>query len=85
MRATPFLELADDNTFVNKKWGKAFLRAIAPLGIRWFTETDISIADDEDDKWRKIHWPTGEQCTGYWVLGTGYRLDIGYPVACPES
>ena len=48
VRATPFLELADDNTFVNKKWGKAFLRAIAPLGIRWFTETDISIADDEE-------------------------------------
>jgi len=48
VRATSFLELADDNTFVNKKWGKAFLRAIAPLGIRWFTETDISIADDEE-------------------------------------
>jgi radical SAM superfamily enzyme YgiQ (UPF0313 family) len=47
-RSTPFLELADDNTFVNKKWGKAFLRAIAPLEVRWFTETDISIADDEE-------------------------------------
>jgi radical SAM superfamily enzyme YgiQ (UPF0313 family) len=46
-RREPFLELADDNTFVNKKWGKDFLRAIAPLGARWFTETDISIADDE--------------------------------------
>ena len=46
-RREPFLELADDNTFVNKKWGRAFLRAIAPLGVRWFTETDISIADDE--------------------------------------
>ena len=44
----PFFELADDNTFVNKKWGKALLRAIAPLDIRWFTETDISIADDEE-------------------------------------
>jgi radical SAM superfamily enzyme YgiQ (UPF0313 family) len=47
-RREPFLELADDNTFVNKKWGKEFLRAIAPLGARWFTETDISIADDEE-------------------------------------
>jgi len=47
-RAAPFLELADDNTFVNKKWAKAFLRAVGPLGIRWFTETDISIADDEE-------------------------------------
>lgn len=44
----PFFELADDNTFVNKKWGKALVRAIAPLDIRWFTETDISIADDDE-------------------------------------
>jgi radical SAM superfamily enzyme YgiQ (UPF0313 family) len=42
----PFFELADDNTFVNKKWGKELLRAIAALDIRWFTESDISIADD---------------------------------------
>ncbi len=42
----PFFELADDNTFVNKKWGKRFLKEVAPLGIRWFTETDISVADD---------------------------------------
>jgi radical SAM superfamily enzyme YgiQ (UPF0313 family) len=48
VRKEPFLELADDNTFVNKKWGKAFLRAIEPLDLRWFTETDISIADDEE-------------------------------------
>lgn len=44
----PFVELADDNTFVNRKWGKAFLRAIAPLELRWFTETDISVADDPE-------------------------------------
>ena len=48
VRPDAFFELADDNTFVNKKWGKTFLRAIQPLGIRWFTETDISIADDEE-------------------------------------
>ena len=48
VRREPFLELADDNTFVNKKWGKEFLRAIAPLDARWFTETDISIADDDE-------------------------------------
>ena len=45
---TPFFELADDNTFVNAKWGKRFLRALAPLGVHWFTETDISIAEDEE-------------------------------------
>lgn len=44
----PFFELADDNTFINKKWGKEFLRAIIPLNISWFTETDISIADDDE-------------------------------------
>jgi radical SAM superfamily enzyme YgiQ (UPF0313 family) len=44
----PFIELADDNTFVNKKWGKEFLRALAPRNVRWFTETDISIADDPE-------------------------------------
>ena len=44
----PFFELADDNTFVNKRWGKAFLGAVETLGIRWFTETDVSIADDEE-------------------------------------
>ncbi len=43
----PFFELADDNTFINKKWGKRFLEAIRPLGIKWFTETDISVADDD--------------------------------------
>lgn len=48
VRRQPFFEFADDNTFVNKKWGKSLLRAIEPLGIRWFTETDISIADDEE-------------------------------------
>ena len=44
----PFFELADDNTFINKKWGREFLRAIIPLGINWFTETDISVADDDE-------------------------------------
>ena len=44
----PFIELADDNTFINKKWGKEFLRAITPLGMSWFTETDISVAEDDE-------------------------------------
>jgi radical SAM superfamily enzyme YgiQ (UPF0313 family) len=47
-RAQPFVELADDNTFVNKRWSREFVRAIAPLGLRWFTETDISLADDPE-------------------------------------
>lgn len=44
----PFLELADDNTLINRKWGKAFLRALQPLNVAWFTETDISVADDPE-------------------------------------
>ncbi len=44
----PFLEFADDNTFVNKKWGKALLREMVPLDLQWFTETDISVAADPE-------------------------------------
>jgi radical SAM superfamily enzyme YgiQ (UPF0313 family) len=40
-----FLELADDNTFVDPEWGLRLCRALEPLGVRWFTETDLSIAD----------------------------------------
>lgn len=44
----PFIEFADDNTFVNKKWGKEMLRELAKRQVRWFTETDASIADDPE-------------------------------------
>ncbi|MDO8577660.1 MAG: radical SAM protein [Dehalococcoidales bacterium] len=44
----PFIEFADDNTFADKKWSKEFLDKLIPLDIRWFAETDISVADDED-------------------------------------
>lgn len=44
----PFIEFADDNTFADIEAGKALLRALIPLRIRWFTETDISVADDEE-------------------------------------
>ncbi len=44
----PFIEFADDNTFVDKKWSKDFLKELIPLEIKWFTETDISVADDEE-------------------------------------
>ncbi len=42
----PFIEFADDNTFVRRGWSRELLEAMAPLGLQWFTETDISIADD---------------------------------------
>ncbi len=44
----PFIEFADDNTFADKKHGRALTKALTKEDIRWFTETDISIADDED-------------------------------------
>ncbi len=44
----PFIEFADDNTFVNKKHSKKLLKALAKENIRWFTETDISVATDDE-------------------------------------
>jgi radical SAM superfamily enzyme YgiQ (UPF0313 family) len=43
-----FIEFADDNTFVDKRWGKDLCRALIPLNVKWFTETDISVADDAE-------------------------------------
>jgi radical SAM superfamily enzyme YgiQ (UPF0313 family) len=44
----PFIEFADDNTFVDKRHAKELMRAVAQEGIRWFTESDISVADDDE-------------------------------------
>jgi radical SAM superfamily enzyme YgiQ (UPF0313 family) len=44
----PFLELADDNTFVHKRWSKDLARLFGEYDVRWFTETDISLADDDE-------------------------------------
>ncbi len=43
-----FVEFADDNTFVDKAWGKELCRALVPLKIKWFTETDVTVADDPE-------------------------------------
>jgi radical SAM superfamily enzyme YgiQ (UPF0313 family) len=48
IRPRAFIEFADDNTFVDKAWGRELCRAIRPLGIKWFTETDITVAEDEE-------------------------------------
>ena len=42
----PFIEFADDNTFADKRHGLALAEALEGEGVRWFTETDISVADD---------------------------------------
>lgn len=44
----PFIEFADDNTFANKKHAKRLVRALIPERIKWFTETDISVARDSE-------------------------------------
>ncbi|HEY0943657.1 MAG TPA: radical SAM protein [Opitutaceae bacterium] len=43
---TPFIEFADDNTFADKRHGHALMDALRDEPVRWFTETDISVADD---------------------------------------
>jgi radical SAM superfamily enzyme YgiQ (UPF0313 family) len=48
LRQRPFIEFADDNTFVDKAWGKELCRQLIPLRLSWFTETDISVADDDE-------------------------------------
>lgn len=48
LRKRPFIEFADDNTFVDFSWGKELCRELIPRRIKWFTETDISVADDDE-------------------------------------
>lgn len=42
----PFIEFADDNSFVDKKHSRQLMRALADEDVRWFTETDVSVAGD---------------------------------------
>jgi radical SAM superfamily enzyme YgiQ (UPF0313 family) len=44
----PFIEFADDNTFVNKPWAKQLLRELAGREVRYFTESDVGMADDDE-------------------------------------
>jgi radical SAM superfamily enzyme YgiQ (UPF0313 family) len=48
VRPNAYIEFADDNTFVDKEWGKELCEAMRPLGVKWFTETDITVADDDE-------------------------------------
>ena len=43
----PFIELADDNSFMCKAKAYELLEALAQEKVCWFTECDISIAKDE--------------------------------------
>jgi radical SAM superfamily enzyme YgiQ (UPF0313 family) len=44
----PFIEFADDNSIVNAAYWKALLAELKPRRIRWFVETDLSVARDAD-------------------------------------
>ncbi|MBW3627699.1 MAG: B12-binding domain-containing radical SAM protein [Gemmatimonadetes bacterium] len=44
----PFIELADDNSFVRRAHSKQLLRALGRENVRWFTESDLSIAEDDE-------------------------------------
>lgn len=44
----PFIELADDNSFANHAHARRLLRALAAEKVRWFTETDVSVAEDDE-------------------------------------
>jgi radical SAM superfamily enzyme YgiQ (UPF0313 family) len=44
----PFIEFADDNSFVLRDHYKRLLAALKDEGVHWFTETDIAVAEDEE-------------------------------------
>jgi radical SAM superfamily enzyme YgiQ (UPF0313 family) len=43
----PFIEFADDNSFVDKRYGLELCEALEPFDVKWFTESDVSIADND--------------------------------------
>lgn len=44
----PFIEFADDNSFVNIPHYKELLRQLEKEKIRWFTESDLNVARDDE-------------------------------------
>lgn len=44
----PFIEFADDNSFVHREHYKRLLRELAKENLRWFTETDVRVAQDDE-------------------------------------
>jgi radical SAM superfamily enzyme YgiQ (UPF0313 family) len=43
----PFIEFADDNAFVNRAYWRALLPELRRRRLRFFVETDVSIAEDD--------------------------------------
>ncbi|HYA47611.1 MAG TPA: radical SAM protein [Burkholderiales bacterium] len=44
----PFIEFADDNSFVNPRYWRELLPELEKRRVRWFTETDLSVHEDEE-------------------------------------
>lgn len=44
----PFIEFADDNSFVNRRYWLELLPELRKRHIKWFTETDLSVHQDEE-------------------------------------
>lgn len=44
----PFIEFADDNSFVHREHYKRLLRELAKENLRWFTEADVRVAEDAE-------------------------------------
>lgn len=44
----PFIEFADDNSFINRAYWKRLLPELATRQVKWFTESDIRIGEDDE-------------------------------------
>ncbi|MBE0543594.1 MAG: B12-binding domain-containing radical SAM protein [Verrucomicrobia bacterium] len=44
----PFIEFADDNSFVHREHYKRLLRELVKENLRWFTEADVRVAEDDE-------------------------------------
>ena len=44
----PFLEFADDNSFVDRAYWKELLAELQTRGLKWFTECDLRVYEDEE-------------------------------------
>lgn len=45
--AKPFIELADDNSFIDRSYWHDLLPQLAARRIRWFAETDLAVHEDD--------------------------------------
>lgn len=44
----PFLEFADDNALVNRRYWRELLQELQTRHVRWFAETDLSVHEDDE-------------------------------------